>query len=58
MGYIKAAEHADEAANLADRAAMMQNRIEHDGPFELLAFAVQELSKAVAELARTEHRKG
>ncbi|MBF4575047.1 hypothetical protein [Frondihabitans sp. VKM Ac-2883] len=56
MSYISAAKHADEAANQADAAAMMRNNGEPDRAFECLSFAVVELAKAVADLARAEHQ--
>ncbi|QWS34051.1 hypothetical protein [Curtobacterium aetherium] len=56
MTYLQAADHADKAADLADKAGMMRNNDEPDRAFECLSFAVLELSKAVAELSRAAHR--
>jgi len=56
MSYLDAAKFADAAVQQADAAAMMRNNDEPDRAFECLSFAVLELSKAVAELARAEHR--
>jgi hypothetical protein len=56
MTFLEAAEYADKAAGQADAAAQLRNINEPDRAFECLSLAVFELSKAVAELARANHR--
>ena len=51
MSYTRAAEHADRAAELA--AYARHHAIDDDHVTRALADAVQEIAKAIAELART-----
>jgi hypothetical protein len=58
MTYLEAAEYAKNAAGQADAAAQFRNNNEPDRAFECLSMAVFELSRAVAELARANHKAG
>jgi hypothetical protein len=51
MSYISAAQHADRAAEMA--ASARRHAADHDHSARALADAVEEIAKAIAELART-----
>jgi methyl-accepting chemotaxis protein len=51
MSYTRAAEHAGRAAELA--AAARHHAADDDRVIRALADAVEEIAKAIAELART-----